>query len=598
VVSPTSPAKAPMFAIVIHEKGGAERRELFEGAELSVGRVQGNDLMLPKGNVSKRHARLLYRDGRFIVTDLNSTNGTYVNRRRITQATIVREGDRIYIGDFILRIEPSPGVAESSVAMPMPMPMPSVPPAARQALPTSGDSQPGATGRPSADEEDELTRAPIRSPLLRSSPVAAPEPAFSSLTGRSADEEESTQRLLVEAVSVLVERVARALHPAELEAEVSPDLSGRIDQSIREAWATLVGDRAVPTNLPIDRVMALARGDLVELGPLAELLADSSVTEIAVLGHDRITVMRGGRATLLDTGFSCTLAVRWAVARLCARSGVPLGDSAQIERQLPDGATLTASLAPGSPPIVLINRPQRVLGSLDDLVRRGTASRTLVNFLQQCLLARLNLLVIGPRDGGAELVLSALVSSLGERDVVYSGRLLGDAAPSANEASLGGSMRALSLAARAPYVRLFADLSTGPVTSAVIAAAAEGSEGIVAARTASSLRRGLLRLASDLRPRYGTGAMEMLAGAFEIVIEVARLRDDRHRILRVAEVLGVSGDDLELSDVFSFAIDRTASGGLIEGSFTPSSTMPAIADLMRTRGAPIDSALFMRPSSR
>jgi pilus assembly protein CpaF len=132
----------------------------------------------------------------------------------------------------------------------------------------------------------------------------------------------------------------------------------------------------------------------------------------------------------------------------------------------------------------------------------------------------------------------------------------------------------------------------------VIAAAAEGSEGIVAARTASSLRRGLLRLASDLRPRYGTGAMEMLAGAFEIVIEVARLRDDRHRILRVAEVLGVSGDDLELSDVFSFAIDRTASGGLIEGSFTPSSTMPAIADLMRTRGAPIDSALFMRPSSR
>src|SRR6187551_687628 len=94
-----------VFAVVIHEKGGAERRETFETAELTVGRVQGNELMLPKGNVSKRHARLLYRDGRFIVTDLNSTNGTYVNRRRVTQATIVREGDRIYVGDFVLRIE-------------------------------------------------------------------------------------------------------------------------------------------------------------------------------------------------------------------------------------------------------------------------------------------------------------------------------------------------------------------------------------------------------------------------------------------------------------------------------------------------------------
>ena len=61
--------------------------------------------MLPKGNVSKHHARLLFRDNRFIVTDLKSTNGTYVNGRKIAQATIVREGDKIYIGDFVLRLD-------------------------------------------------------------------------------------------------------------------------------------------------------------------------------------------------------------------------------------------------------------------------------------------------------------------------------------------------------------------------------------------------------------------------------------------------------------------------------------------------------------
>src|SRR5947208_13455771 len=94
-----------MFSVVISEKGGAERRESFDRTEINVGRVQGNDLMLPKGNVSKRHARLLYRDGRFIVTDLKSTNGTYVNGRKIAQATIVREGDKIYIGDFVLRLD-------------------------------------------------------------------------------------------------------------------------------------------------------------------------------------------------------------------------------------------------------------------------------------------------------------------------------------------------------------------------------------------------------------------------------------------------------------------------------------------------------------
>lgn len=94
-----------MFSIIISEKGGAERRESFDKNEINVGRVQGNDLMLPKGNVSKHHARLLFRDGRFIVTDLKSTNGTYVNGRKIAQATIVREGDKIYIGDFVLRLD-------------------------------------------------------------------------------------------------------------------------------------------------------------------------------------------------------------------------------------------------------------------------------------------------------------------------------------------------------------------------------------------------------------------------------------------------------------------------------------------------------------
>ncbi|HVK67133.1 MAG TPA: FHA domain-containing protein, partial [Polyangium sp.] len=108
-----------IFSVIISEKGGAERREAFDRAEINVGRVQGNDLMLPKGNVSKRHARLVLRDGRFIVSDLKSTNGTYVNGRKIGQPTIVREGDKIYIGDFVLRIEMQAGAGASSHEQPL-----------------------------------------------------------------------------------------------------------------------------------------------------------------------------------------------------------------------------------------------------------------------------------------------------------------------------------------------------------------------------------------------------------------------------------------------------------------------------------------------
>jgi pilus assembly protein CpaF len=227
-------------------------------------------------------------------------------------------------------------------------------------------------------------------------------------------------------------------------------------------------------------------------------------------------------------------------------------------------------------------------------------SRAIANFLQQCLLARLNLLVVGPRDGGVELLLGALTSSLPETELLYTGHFAPERPSAAASLELSGVdlPEAVGLAARAPLVRVLTELSGPNLTQSVIGAISDGADGLIVSRAASSLRRGLLRVISELRPRYAEGAAEMLAGAFEIVIEVARLRDDRHRVLRVAEVLGADGGELDLADIFSFNIDRTASGGLIEGSFVPASTMPAIAELMRTRGAAIDLSQFTRPAPR
>jgi len=58
-----------------------------------------------KGNVSKRHARIVLKDGKFIIVDLKSTNGTYVNGRKITSPLVVKDSDKIYIGDFIVGVD-------------------------------------------------------------------------------------------------------------------------------------------------------------------------------------------------------------------------------------------------------------------------------------------------------------------------------------------------------------------------------------------------------------------------------------------------------------------------------------------------------------
>src|SRR3954462_11547164 len=99
-----------MFTVVITEKGGAQKRLSFNESEVTVGRVPGNDVVLPKGNVSKRHSRIVLKDNRFIVVDLKSTNGSYVNGGKITSPLVVKEGDKIYVGDYVLTLEGAPAL--------------------------------------------------------------------------------------------------------------------------------------------------------------------------------------------------------------------------------------------------------------------------------------------------------------------------------------------------------------------------------------------------------------------------------------------------------------------------------------------------------
>ncbi|HKI16953.1 MAG TPA: FHA domain-containing protein, partial [Isosphaeraceae bacterium] len=64
-----------------------------------------NDVVIPHPSVSRAHARLLRRDGSFQLTDLNSTNGCYVNGQPIHGSVMVPSGSEVRLGDvrFMLR---------------------------------------------------------------------------------------------------------------------------------------------------------------------------------------------------------------------------------------------------------------------------------------------------------------------------------------------------------------------------------------------------------------------------------------------------------------------------------------------------------------
>jgi pilus assembly protein CpaF len=95
-----------MIVLTISERGGQPARYEFPKSRVTVGRYKGNDIVLPRTNVSKEHVFIEAQDGSsYLVTDNGSTNGTFINGRRIEGGQICTEADKIYVGDFIIELE-------------------------------------------------------------------------------------------------------------------------------------------------------------------------------------------------------------------------------------------------------------------------------------------------------------------------------------------------------------------------------------------------------------------------------------------------------------------------------------------------------------
>ncbi|MFG0316299.1 MAG: FHA domain-containing protein [Planctomycetota bacterium JB042] len=164
-----------------------------DGESVVVGRKPARGLAVEHPTVSREHARLFRRDGDWNVADLNSSNGTFVNGRRVTRSEL-RPGDLLRLGSVELRLEgadagappPPPSEVEpASTPKAAPSPAGEVEEIVLEE-PTAGSLEPipPAARRPRTDDPDR-TIAMARRPTPRPPPSAASRPALSSAPLRS-----------------------------------------------------------------------------------------------------------------------------------------------------------------------------------------------------------------------------------------------------------------------------------------------------------------------------------------------------------------------------------------------------------------------------
>ncbi|MDB4989816.1 MAG: domain containing protein [Myxococcaceae bacterium] len=395
---------ARMFTVVIAEKEGAERRVTFTEAEVTIGRVPGNDVVLPKGNVSKRHSRIVLKDNRFIVVDLKSTNGTFVNGRKITSPLVVKEGDKIYVGDYVLTLEGAPALDALK------------PPSLMMGMSTLADGALRAQPHgPSLDSVDRIQDDDDLPAVLRGGNTVAESsiPSMGAEPSAEQPESEIDEEHLLPAESEL--EVFEDRTSGEQPREPTSDVHAAkifpppIEARLRDPRAAVVGAVAavVDESLAPEHV----------LGPLEAVLADPEVFHIVVERFDRIRADRGHGLTLEKARFESPQALLLVAEEIQTLAGIPLG-TASFDVSLPNGLQVVGlMLAAASNGAVLSvrRRPTRI-ETLIDLAQQQVVSAELANKLEEALLHKRHVWLLSPSGLDAASFFASVLAACPENE--------------------------------------------------------------------------------------------------------------------------------------------------------------------------------------
>ncbi len=76
----------------------------LEGDQLTIGRDSTNDIVINDAEISRRHARLTFQGGKYVLEDLGSTNGTFVNGQRLAGPRVLKAGEVVSFGEQIILV--------------------------------------------------------------------------------------------------------------------------------------------------------------------------------------------------------------------------------------------------------------------------------------------------------------------------------------------------------------------------------------------------------------------------------------------------------------------------------------------------------------
>jgi pilus assembly protein CpaF len=307
--------------------------------------------------------------------------------------------------------------------------------------------------------------------------------------------------------------------------------------------------------------------------------------------------------------------------RIIDRIVAPLGrrvdeSSPLVDARLPDGSRVNIIIPPLSlvGPCISIRKFAKAVFGREDVIRLGTVTPDMIDFLRACVQARLNIVVSGGTSTGKTTLLNVLSGFLPDSERIVT---IEDAA----ELQLN-QRHVVRLEARPPNVEGRGQITIRQLVinslrmrpDRIVVGEVRGGEALDMLQAMNTGHDGSLTTAHSNTPRDTLARVEtmtlmagmelplravreQIAAAFDVIVHLDRLVDGGRKVVRISEVQGMEGDVIVMQDIFRY-MQTGVQNGKVEGYFTATGIRPKFMDKIDAAGLSLPPSMFAPAQKR
>ena len=389
--------------------------------------------------------------------------------------------------------------------------------------------------------------------------------------------------------------------------------NGRAKQAVAQLVQEIVALEKLPLNMAEkERILCDLMDEIFGLGPLEQLLKDTSISDILVNAKDKIYVERGGVLQRVDVRFRDDAHVMQVIDRIVSKVGRRVDESSpMVDARLPDGSRVNAIIPPLAldGPSLSIRRFGSSPLTADRLLEYKAISQEMLDVLTAAVRARISILISGGTGAGKTTFLNMLSGYIPRNERLVS---IEDAAElqlqqenvvrletrPANVEGVGAvkQRQLLINSLRMRPDRIIIGEVRGEEAFDMLQAMNTGHEGSMATIHANTCRDALSRLESmvamagvNLPDR---AVRQQIVSAITLVVQLSRMSDGSRKVMNIAEITGMDEEVIGMQDIFSFVRKGIGPNGKVIGSFQPNRIRPKFLERLKVSGIQLPATTF------